>query len=330
LRRLGRAPLNKFAALCRDAATGIERRTEISVRLFVFPFVLWYRFCIIADVAQSTKKSSWPVRLVKMLLLIIIGSYLVVCGFMAVFQRSLLYFPAVYTPAQVDQMARSAKLERWTNSAGTPIGFKRLSPAQPATGTVMICYGNGSTAVGCAHYADDIQHAAAMDVFILEYPGYEDRPGSPNQTTLIEAAEEAFQQLPTNRPVYLLGESLGTGMVSWLAGRHPDRVAGMVLISPYNRITSVAQNHYPYLPVYLLMFDRFAPEDYLKDYHGRVGITVGGKDTIVPEKFGRRLYDGYGGPKKLWAFPDGDHCQIMEPPADFWQEAVAFWLNSEP
>jgi len=304
-----------------------SRRTENPFAFFVFPFVLWYRFCIIADVEQNAKKSSLLVRSVKMLLLTLIGSYLVVCGFMAVFQRSLLYFPAVHTPAQVDQMARSARLERWTNSVGTPIGFKRLSPAQPPTGTVMICYGNGSTAIGCAHYTDDIQHAAAMDVFILEYPGYEDRPGAPNQASLFEAAEEAFQQLPADRPVYLVGESLGTGLVSWLAGKHPDRVSGIVLISPYNRITSVAQNHYPYLPVRLLMFDRFVPEDYLKDFRGKVGITLGGRDTVVPERFGRRLYDRYAGPKKLWEFPEGGHCQIMEPQVDFWKAAVEFWQS---
>jgi len=302
-----------------------ERRNSFA--FFVFPSVLWYRFCIIADMEQSAKKSSLPVRLVKMLLLIIVGSYLVICGVIAVFQRSLLYFPAVYTPAQVDQMARSARLERWTNSAGTPIGFKRLSPKQPAAGAVLVAYGNGSTATGSGHYADDIQAAAPFDVFILEYPGYEDRPGSPTRTALFEAAEEAFQQLPTPQPVYLVGESLGSGVVSWLAGKHPDRVSGMVLISPYNRITSVAQGHYPYLPVRLLMVDRFSPEDYLKQFRGKVGITVDGKDTVVPEKFGRRLYDSYAGPKKLWAFPDGGHCQIQVPAAAFWSEVIGFWRS---
>lgn len=264
------------------------------------------------------------------MLFAIILFYLLLCAGITLYQRSLLYFPAKFSAAQVDQMAQSARLVRWTNSAGQAIGFKRLAPSPPAIGTVMICYGNGSTAIGSAHYADDIQRAAAMDVFVLEYPGYEDRPGSPNQASLFAAAEEAFQPLPTNQPIYLVGESLGTGLVSWLAGRHPERVSGLLLISPYNRITSVAQQHYPYLPVHLLMFDRFAPEDYLKTFHGKVGITVDGKDTIVPEKFGRRLYDGYAGPKKLWAFPTGGHCQILETQADFWREVVAFWQNPGP
>ena len=276
--------------------------------------------------AEKTKPLWW--RVMRSMLFAIVFFYLLLCAGIAMYQRSLLYFPAKFSAAQVDQMARSGRLERWTNSTGQAIGFKRLAPTQPPIGTVMVCYGNGSTAIGCAHYADDLQRTAAVDVFILEYPGYEDRPGSPNQTSLFEAAEEAFQRLPANQPVYLVGESLGTGVASYLAGKYPDRVSGIILISPYNRITSVAQSHYPYLPVHLLMFDRFAPEDYLKTFRGKVGITVAGKDTIVPERFGRRLYDSYPGPKELWEFPAGGHCQIMEPQADFWKEVIAFWQGA--
>jgi len=73
-----------------------------------------------------------------------------------------------------------------------------------------------------------------------------------------------------------------------------------------------------------LLLDRFPSEEFLRHYHGKVGITVDGKDTVVPEKFGLRLYHGYDGPKKLWEFPDGGHCQIKEQPSKFWKEAVAF------
>ncbi len=189
----------------------------------------------------------------------------------------------------------------------------------------MIMYGNGSTAVGCQHYVNDIQGVAAFDVLILEYPGYEDRPGSPSQDSLFNAADEAFGLLSTNRPIYLVGESLGSGVASYLTGTYSDKIAGVVLISPFNRLTDVAQNHYPLLPVRLLLADRFPSEKYLRHYHGKVGVTVDGRDTVVPEKFGLRLYNGYDGPKRLWEFPNGGHCEIMEQPSEFWKEAVEFW-----
>jgi pimeloyl-ACP methyl ester carboxylesterase len=248
----------------------------------------------------------------------------------AAFQRRLIYFPPAFNPATAGQMAQAARLEPWKNSSGESIGMKRPSPRQPAEGGVLITYGNASDAIGSAHYADAIQSVAAFDVFILEYPGYADRSGSPSQAGLFRAADEAFQSLPTNRPVYLMGESLGTGVAAHLAGTYPDKVGGVILISPYNRLTDVAQYHMPIFPVKWLLIDRFPSEDYLRNYHGPIGMVVDGKDRVVPEKFGRRLYDGYAGPKRLWEFPDGEHASIMELPAIFWQEVVGFWQTNRP
>jgi uncharacterized protein len=257
------------------------------------------------------------------------GLYLLICTAFVTFQRRLLYFPSVFTREQVDQMAQEVGLERWTNSAGQFIGLKRPSPKQPADGSVMIMYGNGSTAVGCEHYANDIQSVAAFDIFILEYPGYEDRPGSPSQGSLFSAANEAFQMLPNNRPIYLVGESLGTGVASYLAGTYSNKIAGVILISSFDNLTDVAQNHFPLLPVRLLIADRFTSGKNLRQYHGQLGITVDGKDSVVPEKFGLRLYNSYPGPKKLWEFPDGGHCQIREQPSKFWNEVVEFWQTGQ-
>jgi len=282
---------------------------------------------------NQTEQRTKPIVLSRVirLLLVVGGSlYLVVCVGVAIAQRSLLYFPSVFTREQVSQMAQSARLERWTNSAGQFIGLKRLSPRQPAEGTVMIMYGNGSTAIGCERYADDIQSVVAFDVFILEYPGYEDRPGAPSQQSLFNAADEAFHMLPTNHPIYLVGESLGSGAASYLTGTYSNRITGAILISPFNSLTDVAQNHYSLLPVRLLLLDRFPSANYLRHYHGKIGITVDSRDDVVPEKFGLRLYNGYAGPKKLWEFPGGGHCEIMEQPSKFWKEAVAFWQTNLP
>lgn len=296
----------------------MERLVSVSVFLFAM------------DHPPRSPKRLALRRVAKLLLLSCLGLYALVCVLMAIFQHSFLYFPVVLNRPQVDQKAQAAVLERWTNSSGEFIGMKRLSSRQPAEGSILITYGNGSTATGCAHYATDIQSVAALDVFILEYPGYEDRPGRPTQRSIFNAATEAFLTISSKKPVYLVGESLGTGVASYLAGTYSNQIAGVVLLSPFNCLAAAAQSHFPMLPVRLLLVDRYRSENYLCDYHGPVGIMVDGEDTIVPAELGYRLHEAYAGPKKLWVFPKGWHCQIAERPSIFWNEVIEFWQTNRP
>jgi len=264
-------------------------------------------------------------RHIYQILLLCLAVYVLVCLGCATLQRRMIYFPPHKTAEHVDWAAGDARLERWRNPAGQAIGMKRQAGKQPAAGRVLIVYGNGSWTVGCAHYVNDLQNVADLDVYLLEYPGYADRPGLPSQKSLFQAADEALATLDTNQPVYLLGESLGSGVAAYLAGTHPGQIAGLILLSPYDRLTSVAQERMPFLPVSLLLVDRFPSADYLRHFHGPLGVMVDGRDEVVPAKFGLRLYDGYDGPKRLWLFPNCQHVFIGEPPAQFWSEVLDFW-----
>lgn len=255
--------------------------------------------------------------------------YVLICIGCASFQRRLIYFPPPCTPAEVERYAASQNLERWKSPAGEPIGWKRLAPIQPAQGQVLIMHGNAGCAFQCGHYADVIQQAAPLDVFMVEYPGYENRLGSPSERSLDQATEEAFASLATNRTTYLIGESLGTGVATYLAGRYPSAVAGVVLLAPYNHLAAVAQWHMPLLPVSLLLRDRFPSDKYLDSYHGPVAMLVGGRDNVVPEKFGRLLYDSYQGPKRLWEFPEGNHGTVMLQQPEIWRQIFEFLAGTK-
>jgi hypothetical protein len=272
--------------------------------------------------------SSFPKRLSRGLLA---GAvlYLAVCLVCASYQRRLIYFPPVFAPEQAEAEGKSRNLERWNNAAGEPIGWKRLAPKQPAPGRVLIMHGNADCAFHCDHYVDVLQQSANLDAYAVEYPGYADRPGSPSEAALETVAAEAFQLLATNGPVYLVGESLGTGVAACLAGRHPDRVAGVVLLGAYDSLVRVGQAHMPFLPVWLVLRDRFPARDFLRGYHGPVAIVIGGQDTVVPGKFGRSLYADYAGPKKLCEFPLGTHDTILFQPPRFWNDIVEFWRANQ-
>lgn len=264
-------------------------------------------------------------RVLELLLKLLAGSYLGICLGLAIYQRRLIYVPTRFSVEEADARARAAGLERWRDAAGQAIGFKRRSPHQPAAGQVLLFHGNGGSAVGVAHYAGDIQSAAALDVYILEYPGYGDRDGSPTEQHLDQAAGQALPLLATNLPVYLVGESLGTGVASWLAGAQPDRIAGVALLSPFDRLASAAGYRYPFVPARLLLLDRFPSVDNLTQYHGPLAVMLDGADNIVPDWSGQRLYDRYAGPKQLWEFPQNGHVSLGEPPSRFWRDVVKFW-----
>ena len=123
------------------------------------------------------------------LLRILTALYLIAFAICAIFQRRFIYFPPVFTAEQVDQFAITEKLERWNTPSGQPIGWKRLSPIQPAQGQVLITHGNARCAFQCGHYADVIQQVAPLDVFMVEYPGYADRPGKPTERSLDKSAD---------------------------------------------------------------------------------------------------------------------------------------------
>ena len=280
--------------------------------------------------ARSVDPPSVNVRkAVRRLGLILLGFVsLALCG-CASWQRSLIYVPSQDSPARLDALAKAHGIERWKNSAGENIGWRWPARHRPARGQLLVTHGNAGYALQRSYLANPLSEAGALDVFVLEYPGYGDRPGPPTEKAFFKAAEDAFEELPANALTYLIGESLGTGVASYLAGKYPESVSGVLLLAPYNSLVGVAQYHVKVLPAWLILCDRFRSEKYLANYNGPVGILVGDKDQIVPAKFGRKLFDSYKGPKQLWEFPDGDHGSINRQPPEFWNGVVSFWRENE-
>ena len=69
----------------------------------------------------------------------------------------------------------------------------------------------------------------------------------------------------------------------------------------------LGQHHYPFLPVRLLLRDRFASIDKIGRIRVPLLVIAGGRDRIVPIENSRRLYDAAVAPKTLVVLPDADH-----------------------
>jgi pimeloyl-ACP methyl ester carboxylesterase len=278
----------------------------------------------VSDEAPPTKlKLPWRRWGMLAMRTFLIG-YAVVLVLFTLLQRYLIYVPTKLTQDFADEAAAKAGFVAWRNGAGQLIGWK-LSASSAPIGSVLIVHGNGGWALNRAYMARPIHEAAPLDVYILEYPGYGAREGSPGENSLLSAADEAFENLPKNLPVYVVSESLGTGVAAHLAQKFPAGVAGLALFVPYDKLASVAANHVPFLPAYFLLWDRFDPAEWLKDYHGPVKVIVAGSDEIIPPEFGERLYDGYNGPKILQVIPGARHSSTTAETRKWWKELLVFW-----
>ncbi len=252
--------------------------------------------------------------------------------FLGLSQRSMMYYPVKADAANLERQAAQAGFEPWRDQSGETIGYRSI----PTSGdgrtalAILIIHGNAGYALHRVDYARLLRDAAPdrnISLYILEYPGYGARKGSPSQESFIQAATDALAAIPENEPVIVLGESIGTGVASALAAAQPDRVAGLLLLTPFDSLASVAQHHYPILPVRWILRDSYPSSEWLQNYRGPVAIIVAADDTVVPAEFGRKLYENYAGPKKLIVAEHADHNDLLHTlPPSAWQEALQFLL----
>jgi len=273
-------------------------------------------------------KTSFRRRAIRMLLTLGIAYGLFVLA-AAIFQRRLIYFPRTIPPALAEPAAAEMGFVPWRNPSGQIIGWKMPATSSPVA-SVLITHGNAGCAIDRGYLAGPIHDAAPVDVFVLEYPGYGSRAGSPDKRSFLAAGDEAFGLLTNGLPKYLVSESLGAGVACYLAGAHPTEVAGLVLFMPYHNLASVAQRKMPLLPAYFLLLDRFNPAEDLKDYRGPVKIVLAGADEIIPVESGRRLFEGYAGPKNLQIIPGAHHNDVAGQSPAWWKDDFSFWQQNRP
>lgn len=251
---------------------------------------------------------------------------------LATMQRSFMYHPDRYDEAGALRMAATHGVLPWRDASGKLIGWRRVGK-QPARNRLLILHGNGGSALARTYFMDGLgklDGGTLWEFYALEYPGYGWREGTPTESSIVGAVESALQELTRTdtRPLYIAGESLGTGVGCILASRHPDKIHGLFLATPYTSTTDVAVGRFPMFPVRAVMLDRYDAATALKQYSGPVAMLLAGNDYIIPTRFGQKLYDEYSGPKKLWIQPNAGHNTLdYDPHAGWWKEVSDFLLH---
>lgn len=256
--------------------------------------------------------------------LLFAGSLIYLCICLCVFlrQRAMLYHPEVISEETMLDIAKTKCFSRWNDAAGRPLGWATDggNPGNP----VLILQGNAGNALDRDSLISKLREAGVQSkIFLVDYPGYGSAPGSPDQTSLTNSAINALDALP--QPAIVVGESLGTGIAAQSAARRPEKIRGLVLITPFDSMTSAAAHHYPWLPVSALLLDRFDSIKALAQFNKPVAIIVGEADDTTPPAGGKRLFESLAGPKKLWTIPHAGHNDAAEDlPAGAWRDLWNF------
>jgi uncharacterized protein len=238
-------------------------------------------------------------------------------------QRRLLYYPTNdgLMPAAVGLAGVAVE------SIATQDGERLVlwySPAKPGRPTILFCHGNGGE-IGARPRRFSFYQARGFDTAFLSYRGYGGSTGRPSEAGLVADALAAHDWLkargiPAER-IMLVGESLGTGVAVQLAARRP--VAALALEAAFSSAADAGAYHYPWLPIRLLMKDRFKSRDAIAQIAAPLLMFHGDRDAVVPYALGEALFTAANEPKEFVTIPGGDHFSIFD--ESVWRREAEFF-----
>lgn len=231
------------------------------------------------------------------LAMLVLLPYGAICALMYARQRDLTYYPqATRVPVADTDFA----LER----EGLVLRGWHRNPGQPDA--LVYFGGNAESARGSAE-----QFAAwfpGRTVYALAYRGYGASEGEPTEEALAGDAIALYDLVASLHPggdIAVAGRSLGSGVAAHVARARP--VHRLVLVTPFDSLVGVAGEHYPWLPVGLLMKDRYDSALHLAGYRGPVLVLSAGRDRVVPPDSTARLVAALPVPPRIVHVEGADH-----------------------
>jgi uncharacterized protein len=267
-------------------------------------------------------------RLLALALAVAVALAMAAVALLVAFQRRLLYQPSQESEQAALARASRLGLTAWRDGAGAFLGWRADPVARPRA-RVLVLHGNAGSALDRAHYVEALA-PHGLDVFLLEYPGYGPRPGAPEIASLTRAAAGAIDALAADGvPVWLLGESLGSGVAGRAFAERPALVGGLLLVTPFADLATVARARFPLVPSALLR-DRYAPARDLATFDRPAVVLVAGKDEVVTAEEGRRVFAALRGPKRLYEDPEATHNTLdLDAEGALWGEIVSFLASAK-
>ena len=241
------------------------------------------------------------------LLLIFILFYLFILTYTYIFQRKLLYHPIENNYPGDQLLAKIEKVKVKTKDNIELLSWfhnKNLEKYK----TILFFHGNAGALDNRIHKINHFKH---MDVnfLIVAWRGFSGNEGQPTEVRLYEDGKSAVRWLNNkgilDKDIIIYGESLGTGIAVEIAQN--KNFAGIILESPFTSMVEAAKTKYPYLPVRLLLKDKYESDKKIKNIISPILIMHGKVDQIVPFYMGKKMYEIANEPKYSYFSNYDDH-----------------------
>lgn len=243
------------------------------------------------------------------LLVGLIGYGAVVAAIYA-FQRNLQYFPSRF-PQDAEQLTGGLmRTVTYRTADGLELSAWYRAPADGQPVLVRFHGNGGQHGDRARSMLPYLQRG--YGVLLASYRGYGENPGSPTEEGLYADARAALDWLALQGigpgAVVLYGESLGSGVAVQMAAERP--VAALVLEAPFTSAVDVGQAVYRWLPVGLLMKDRFDSLSKIDEVSAPLLLVHGEADRVIAPRFGRRLFEAANEPKTARFISGGGHSDL--------------------
>lgn len=243
-------------------------------------------------------------HLIKRVLLVFLLVYFGLGIILFIFQGNYIYYPDKTDFQDCPSFGKADQI-----SFGSSRGYLTKRSQE----NIIVFYHGNAGRTCNRDYLDSFFAEQNYSTFFVEYSGYGEKGNNPSMPKLLKNVDDTIDFLKTQnfKNIIVVGESVGVGPAAYHA-LHSD-INKLVLITAYNNLASVAFSHYPVYPMNLLLLNNFTPDTWLANYKGSVSIILAENDEVIPNKFGRKLYEGIPSDfKKIYIVKNAGHNTIYE------------------
>jgi pimeloyl-ACP methyl ester carboxylesterase len=225
------------------------------------------------------------------------------------FQERMIFFPQKIVGPKPEAFAAD-EISFTHEGVGLHGWFIRAKG--PGSSVLIVYYGGNAEEL--SGNLSDFKDFPCASVLLVNYRGYGMSAGRPSQTALFSDAVFILDTIIQREKIHpqriiLMGRSLGSGVAVYVARLR--KVAGVILVTPFDSLVEVAKKHYPFFPVRLLLKHRFDSASLAPGIAAPMLGIIAGRDEIIPTSSSQRLMQLWGGPVSTITIPKATHNDVQ-------------------